>query len=110
MPSLRGCLEASESWSACKRRNIMSRPLFEAIAEVGGRIERADLQSRLRMPGLIYAGNHGLEISGEGILFIEPTAAGSSDRIRKLAEELGSKLQGIAGAFVENKGLTLSIH
>jgi trehalose 6-phosphate phosphatase len=141
----------------------MSRPLFEAIAEVGGRIERApellicldfdgtltplqdepsqvsltphmqralrglteqpglylavisgreraDLQSRLRMPGLIYAGNHGLEISGEGILFIEPNAAASSDLIKAFAEELRGRLQGIPGAIVENKGLTLSIH
>jgi len=141
----------------------MSRPLFDAISEIGGRIERtpellvcldfdgtltplqdepaqvslaphmqralraltgqrglylavisgrerADLQSRLRLPGLIYAGNHGLEISGEGILFIEPTAAGCSDLIKKLAGELGRKLQAVAGAIVEDKGLTLSIH
>jgi trehalose 6-phosphate phosphatase len=141
----------------------MSRPLFEAIGEVGGRIqrapellicldfdgtltplqdepakvslaphmqralralagqaglylavisgrERADLHGRVRLPGVIYAGNHGLEISGEGILFIEPTAASSSELIKKLGEELGRKLQGIPGAFVEDKGLTLSIH
>lgn len=141
----------------------MSRPLFDAMSEVGGRIQhapelllcldfdgtltplqdepaqvslaphmqralrsltgqpglylaiisgrdRADLQSRVRMPGLIYAGNHGLEISGEGILFIEPTAAGCSDLIKRLAEELGRKLQGVAGTIVEDKGLTLSIH
>src|SRR5260370_36096691 len=66
-------------------RSLTGQPgLFLAI--ISGR-ERADLQGRVRMPGLIYAGNHGLEISGAGILFVEPTAAGSSDRIKKLADE-----------------------
>jgi trehalose-phosphatase len=83
------------------------RDLYLAI--ISGR-ERSDLQGRVRMPGLIYAGNHGLEISGSGILFVEPSAASSSDLIKKLAGELARKLQDISGAVVEDKGLTLAIH
>lgn len=71
---------------------------------------RTDLQAHINIPGLIYAGNHGLEISGSGFIFVEPTAAACSDEIKHLASGLARKLQSIPGAFVENKGLTLSVH
>src|SRR5258708_23068160 len=39
-----------------------------ALAIVSGR-DRADLQGRVGIPGVIYAGNHGLDISGSGFVF-----------------------------------------
>src|SRR4051812_11895195 len=45
-----------------------------SLAIFSGR-DRADLQGRIDIPGLIYAGNHGLEISGPGYMFVEPMAA-----------------------------------
>jgi trehalose-phosphatase len=79
------------------------------LAIVSGR-DRADLQRRVGISGLIYAGNHGLDISGPGFLFVEPTAASRVDELHKLARVLASRLQGIEGAIVEDKGLTVSIH
>jgi trehalose-phosphatase len=79
------------------------------VAIISGR-ERADLQTRIDVPGLIYAGNHGLEISGPGFVFIEPSAAAHTDLLKTLAADLTAKLQGIEGALVEYKGLTLSVH
>jgi trehalose 6-phosphate phosphatase len=79
------------------------------VAIVSGRA-RSDLLARIELPGLIYGGNHGLEISGPGFLFIEPTAAGSRDQLHTLAKELTNRLSGIPGALVEDKGLTLSVH
>jgi len=80
-----------------------------AVAIFSGR-DRADLQGRVGIPKLIYAGNHGLEISGPGFLFIEPTAAGYATASQELAEQLTQKLQPIKGAIVEFKGLTVSVH
>jgi trehalose 6-phosphate phosphatase len=80
-----------------------------SVAIVSGR-ELADVRKLVGIPGLIYAGNHGLEISGAGFFFIEPTAASFIERLETLAADLGRGLQHIPGAIVENKGLTLSIH
>ncbi len=79
------------------------------VAIISGR-NRADLQGRIHVPNLFYAGNHGLEISGPGVLFIEPTAVSCAGELKELEVELKRKLEPIAGALVENKGLTLSIH
>jgi trehalose-phosphatase len=80
-----------------------------SLAIISGR-ERSDLQAHVGIPGLIYAGNHGLEISGPGCLFVEPTAASHCEALKEFAAALTKKLRPIPGAFVEDKNLTLSVH
>jgi trehalose-phosphatase len=80
-----------------------------ALVIVSGR-DRADLQGRVKIPGVIYAGNHGLDISGPGFVYVEPTAASHSEELRGLAQALTSRLQSFAGVLVEYKGLTISVH
>jgi trehalose-phosphatase len=70
---------------------------------------RAELQAQIGIPGLVYVGNLGLEISGDGFLLVEPTAAGYSEELAKLGARLDAKLANIAGVRVENKGLTIRI-
>ena len=70
----------------------------------------SDLRSRVGVENLIYAGNHGLEIRGRQFSFLEPTAAARQDELRRLSTELAARLEPIAGAVVENKGLTASVH
>src|SRR4051794_10007655 len=72
--------------------------------------DRADLQTRVGIPGLVFAGNHGLEISGPGCLFVEPAAASRCTSLQGLADELTKRLQHIPGILVEDKGLMLSVH
>jgi trehalose 6-phosphate phosphatase len=79
------------------------------MAVISGR-DRADLQGRVGIPGLIYAGNHGLDISGPGFMFVEHEAVERSAQLQILADRLVAKLQNIKGAIVENKGLTMSVH
>jgi trehalose 6-phosphate phosphatase len=79
------------------------------VAVVSGRA-RSDLLARVDVAGLIYAGNHGLEISGPGFVFIEPSAATCREQLHALAKELAARLNAIPGAFVEDKGLTISVH
>lgn len=80
-----------------------------ALAVFSGR-ERTDLQNRLEIPNAIYVGNHGLEISGPGFMFVEPAAVERTDALKELAVELTKKLQTIAGVQVEYKGLSISVH
>jgi trehalose-phosphatase len=69
-----------------------------------------DLYSRIRVEGIIYAGNHGLEIFGRSLHFVEATAWNHRGELERLTEELSALLGPIEGALVENKGLTASVH
>jgi trehalose 6-phosphate phosphatase len=80
-----------------------------AVAIVSGR-SIADLQTRVRLPHLIYAGDHGFAIQGPGLSFMEPAAAAHIALLAQLVRQLELRLLSIHGVRVENKGLTASIH
>jgi trehalose 6-phosphate phosphatase len=69
-----------------------------------------DLKSKVGLEGIIYAGNHGLEIEGFGSSFLEPIAEEMRPFLQMLNQALSATFRGIRGVFVEDKGLTLSIH
>jgi trehalose 6-phosphate phosphatase len=69
-----------------------------------------DLYVRIRVDNLIYSGNHGLEIFGRGLRFVEPEADARREQLRRLTELLAGRLRHIPGVIVEEKGLTTSIH
>lgn len=70
----------------------------------------ADLKHKVDIDGIIYAGNHGLEIEGPGVSFINPLAEEMKPVIRIMHHVLSKTLSGIKGVLVEDKGLTLSVH
>jgi trehalose-phosphatase len=69
-----------------------------------------DLQQRVGIGGIIYAGNHGLEIEGPGLSFVNPVAEEIKPVFRLIHGVLNKALGKIGGVLVENKGLTLSVH
>src|SRR5215467_10274424 len=69
-----------------------------------------DLYTRIRLEGLTYAGNHGLEIFGPLFCFVEPSAVTHRESLGRLAEDLAQELASIRGILVEFKGYTASIH
>jgi trehalose-phosphatase len=69
-----------------------------------------DVRQRVGVDGLIYAGNHGLEIRGPKVSFVEPTAAALAPSLRELVDELHKVLASFPGVLVENKHLTASVH
>lgn len=69
-----------------------------------------NLRDRVGLPGLIYAGNHGLEIEGRRLHFVEPGAAARREQLGRLVDRLALGLRHVAGVLVEDKGLTASIH
>ena len=79
------------------------------VAIVSGR-GMADARQRVGVRGVYYAGNHGLEIHGPGVDRVHEEAAAAEPRLAALADRLRVALGGVAGAQVEDKGLTLSVH
>lgn len=78
-------------------------------AIVSGR-SLADLKARVGVPGLLYAGNHGLEFEGPSVRFVHPEAASAKNLIRKITIHLKKVFKPFPGILVENKIFTLSVH
>lgn len=87
---------------------LLALPGVEA-AVVSGR-GMADARERAGIPGIAYAGNHGMEIEGPGIHRVHPEAAAARPALEEAARAVEPALEGIEGAFLEDKGLTLSVH
>ncbi len=79
------------------------------VTVVSGR-SAADLRSRADMPGLIVVGNHGLEIAGPGWEFVDAAVAEQLPYVDSLAAALRKALEQIPGVFIEEKGLSVSVH
>ena len=63
-----------------------------------------DLQRKVGVDGLTYAGNHGLEIlHPDGTRFTHPMPAGYKEKLKALEKELTDNCTG-DGAWVEPKG------
>jgi trehalose-phosphatase len=94
-----------------------TRLMLEALAQrydftvgvISGRA-LADLKDKVGISGIIYAGNHGLEIEGPGISFVNPVAEELKPIFRVMHYVLSRTLGTIKGVLVENKGLSLSVH
>lgn len=69
-----------------------------------------DLINRVALPGLVYAGNHGLEIRSEGLEFVEPVSRTLASRLQQLTEVLAARVRATPGVVLEPKGLTTSVH
>jgi len=78
------------------------------IAVISGRAI-ADLEARVGLD-LIYAGDHGLEIRGQGLQFTQPDAGAQQPALLDLVGALRNDLGGVPGVLVERKGFSASVH
>jgi trehalose-phosphatase len=69
-----------------------------------------DLRARVRIPEVIYAGCHGLEIEGPRVSFTHPAAQAERPALAALAGELSLRTAAVPGVVVEPKGLTVAVH
>jgi len=79
------------------------------VSLISGRSIR-DLSRRAAVSPVILAGNHGLEIHGPGIEFIDLEAVALGPMTSTLRRALQARLLPIEGVEVEDKNLSLSIH
>ncbi len=104
--------EPEEARMTTKTRAILEElALLEGIlvCVISGR-SLADLKSRVGLSGVVYSGNHGLEIEGGPLRFLHPEAG----RSRAAVEAFSNKVAGlpllIPGVQIDLKGLTTTIH
>jgi trehalose-phosphatase len=70
----------------------------------------ADVRALTGLPELTYAGNHGLEIDGPQLHFVEPAAAAGLERLRRIVGKLAGDLRPYPGVLIQDKGLTATVH
>lgn len=69
-----------------------------------------DLQSRVGVADVVYAGNHGLELEHHGATEVHPAATTHRPHVREVRRELEERLGDLPGCEVEDKDLTLTVH
>src|SRR3989338_2081423 len=69
-----------------------------------------DIKNMVGLEGIIYAGNHGLEIEGPKIKFKSHIPPAYIRLMQKIKGNLEGKISYLRGAFIEDKGLSLSLH
>lgn len=80
-----------------------------AIGVISGRAVE-DLRARVGVAGIVYAGNHGLEILGPGLQFVESNALSAMGELQQVSKQLVASLWAIPGIRVEDKRLTVTVH
>jgi trehalose 6-phosphate phosphatase len=81
-----------------------------ALAFISGR-GLEDLRTHVAIEGAIYAGNHGLEMDGPGILpFVEPNCTAARPSLDIALSALESQLDEFPGVTLEDKVLSASVH
>lgn len=79
------------------------------IAVVSGR-QLTDVRQRTGIDGIIYAGNHGLEIETDTVCFREPRAESLRLEVRRLVLRLQQLLSDATGVEIEDKGVGVAVH
>ncbi len=69
-----------------------------------------EVQSMVGIGEIYYAGNHGLEIRGPGIDYINPEAEQSIAVINELAARFEELFRSTEGIIIQNKKLSMSVH
>lgn len=69
-----------------------------------------DIKNRVDIPGIIYSGNHGLEIARPGFQYEYEVPNLYHQTLEDIKKELREALKDFEGVILEDKGLTLSIH
>jgi trehalose 6-phosphate phosphatase len=92
-------------------RNLELLATLEAqltlTAVISGRAAE-DVYQRIRLPGLVYIGNHGMESWQAGNVVVSPEAAAYRDNLSAATKEIKPIL--VTGMRFEDKGATLSVH
>ncbi|MBN2831251.1 MAG: trehalose-phosphatase [Candidatus Omnitrophica bacterium] len=79
------------------------------VAIISGR-SLADIKKRVGIKGIIYSGNHGLEVESPKIKHKPQVSEAHRKLLRKIKNELEFKLKKVHGAIIEDKGLSLAVH
>jgi trehalose-phosphatase len=69
-----------------------------------------ELKTLVGIEGIYYSGNHGLEIEGSGLKYVNTEAEAARAVMHELAAQLAEALENIDGVIIQEKGLSVSVH
>lgn len=104
--------EPDEAAMAADCRTVVGGLANEPTVEVAVISGRAidDLRGRVDIDGIVYAGNHGLELHRHEQTQVVPEADEQRETIDELCAEIEEETDPIPGATVEHKGVTATVH
>ncbi len=94
---MRGRLEALAATPRCR------------VAVISGRALE-DIRGRVGIAGITYSGNHGLEVAGPEGTFRYPVPETARRALDAVRSSVANALSPVPGAFLEEKGMTLTVH
>lgn len=89
-------------------RELCGAPGIRCAVVSGRRLK--DLEKQVGLPGVIYSGNHGLEISGPRLSFKGFVDRKTLRALRRIRDELARRTAPFPGAFIEDKSITITLH
>lgn len=100
-----------DAWlSATGRRALQAAARTMPVAVISGR-DLEDVRARVGVPGISYAGSHGLDIHGPAGLRLElPEALTILPDLDQAAAALADQLTSVPGAQLERKRFAVAIH
>ncbi len=91
-------------------RDVVRRLAAEyPVAIVSGRA-RKDVEQRVALDDLYYAGNHGFDIKGPDRSMTHKDAANARPELDDVEQHLHEQLDSIDGTFIERKPFSVAIH
>ena len=81
---------------------------LDLVAAISGRAAE-DAAAMVSVAGMVFVGNHGLEVWREGAARPMPEVAGVGDKVQTVLRSAQQQLR-LAGLLFEDKGLTASVH
>jgi trehalose-phosphatase len=69
-----------------------------------------DIRDRVSLKGMVYAGNHGMEVWSEDFTMVFDPGGAAKEELKRLLSLFKALPRSFPGVIVENKGATLSIH
>jgi trehalose-phosphatase len=104
--------DPGEAWLSEEMRahlRALAQSSRSRVAVISGR-GLDDLRRRVSVPGVTYAGCHGLEVAGPDFTFSHPEAEGQVEVLREVARALLERAPLLDGMRVEPKRLGVAIH
>ena len=95
--------------SAREKLKSLSQQPRTSAGVISGRAIK-EVMAMVGLEGILYSGNHGLEIEGPGLSYVHPRARAVRPLVKELAAQLIQALDGIDGIIVQDKDLSLSVH
>ena len=95
--------------SADMRSTLEHLAQRHSVAIISGR-DRSDVEARVGLAGVIYAGSHGFDIGGSSSAMTLPEAEAARPALARAGDELARRLGSIAGVVLERKRFGVATH